>query len=873
VNEHDTAWKRRSLPMRKVPSTIDPTVNAISPHQRFLAWIILCSVVGCAVILYLAIGLNAGSTSTPILPLDDVYIHFQYGKALADGHPLRYNADQPPTSGATSLLYPLILAAGYKLGLQGEHLAGWALAIGALSWIGSAWLVYQIIGRDRPNSHWIALGTALAFALSGSLGWAFMSGMETGLMILLILLTLWTALRLDRRGVLIFSTLVALTRPEGLLIALFALVYMTWDEPSRRDLIRHMPQYAAPLIAGVIQPMVNFIATGSATASGMQSKSFLYNIPPDLNGILRNIIDVVTRTWAELLTGISPNDGLYIVFVLSWLAILALVIGLRDSWRSRRPTPAILILCWLLSLTAAISILETAFWQFKRYQQPMIALLFPLAGWAILAILKLPFQRMAKLIGAVLMLMLISGSLITTVNFVGNYADNVREVASSQIPMARYVAATIPPDAIIGVHDIGVMRYLGDHATYDLVGLTTPGAARAWRNGPGSVYEQMLTSPWRPTYFAIYPDARGLDYFRKTGLFREIVASFPSTNPLHNVASATNSGQFVYKADWTYSTYAAQPWQPYSLAAVSRMKLVDSVNIADLSSEDAHQYRWWEGVHRSGFASEVYEMNYVSCQSLSADPACTVLDGGRLITGGEEMTITTTPDQDLIWITRVHPRNVTTLRIVVNGSQIGVRVIPEIPGQWLEIATLIPASAITGTQTRVRVEANITDPTIGFYMPYYHWFYQGDYQPDTTVMLPGPTATFGKSLMLSGRRLAYNPDTRTVQVDLEWQIDPASDRSGLGDAKVFVHLYDQSGKLVEGAQIDQRPGAGVLPPANWLPGVLRDSYAIPVPGNVSAGKYQVALGLYDPVTGARLPVEGQGSGSENRLFIGTIEIR
>ena len=71
---------------------------------------------------------------------------------------------------------------------------------------------------------------------------------------------------------------------------------------------------------------------------------------------------------------------------------------------------------------------------------------------------------------------------------------------------------------------------------------------------------------------------------------------------------------------------------------------------------------------------------------------------------------------------------------------------------------------------------------------------------------------------------------------------------------MFVHLYDPNGKLLEGAQIDQRPGGGVLSPANWLPGLVRDSYTLTVPKDVLPGIYQVAIGLYDPVTLERFNV-------------------
>src|SRR5262249_36280989 len=157
-------------------------------------------------------------------------------------------------------------------------------------------------------------------------------------------------------------------------------------------------------------------------------------------------------------------------------------------------SPSVLVLAWLVALVPIIAVLETAFWQMKRYQQPMIALLFPMAGWAVLRLTTLEggstadttkftvHRRKPWITWAALAAMFVI-ALVTLPNFVRIYADNVREVAMSQMPMARYVAENTPPSAIIGVHDIGVMRYLGGRSTYDVVGLTTPDEARAWRNG------------------------------------------------------------------------------------------------------------------------------------------------------------------------------------------------------------------------------------------------------------------------------------------------------------------------------------------------------------------------------------------------------
>jgi hypothetical protein len=557
------------------------------------------------------------------------------------------------------------------------------------------------------------------------------------------------------------------------------------------------------------------------------------------------------------------------------LTLLALLIGLRDALRTRRLTLPILVFGLLVGTSVSVSLLETSFWHFKRYHQPMIALLFPPAAWGLTALygaLRRTARPVAILaVGALLGVLLVQMA-VTTANFVGNYRDNVREVALSQIPMAEYVAKNLPAGAIVGVHDIGVMRYLGDHPTYDVIGLTTPSAALAWRNGPGAFYVKLVRSPWYPNYFAIYPDARGLTYFADAGLFREALARFPSTQPTYNVASATNTGQTVYRADWSMTQLAVRPWQPSSLDAIRGFELVDSVNVADLASEDGHRYRWWQAVQRPGFASEVYRLDYLACRTSAGDTSCAAVDGGRLITGGEEMTIATRPGQDLIWITRVHPRNVARLEIFVDDQKTGTRLIPAIPGQWLEIATLCRAVHHQITDEPAR-RGKYHRPDQGHLHAHYHWFYQGTYRADTTITLPGPTARFGESVVLAGHRLAYNADKRVAQVDLEWRLDgPAETR----DAKVFVHIYDPAGKLIEtpGAQIDRRPGEGTLPPANWLPDVVRDSYTLTLPQGLAPGTYRVAVGLYDPEPPMqRWPVQGEGADSDRRLFIGTIEIR
>src|SRR5690606_16297852 len=73
-------------------------------------------------------------------------------------------------------------------------------------------------------------------------------------------------------------------------------------------------------------------------------------------------------------------------------------------------------------------------------------------------------------------------------------------------------------------------------------------------------------------------------------------------------------------------------------------------------------------------------------------------------------------------------------------------------------------------------------------------------------------------------------------------------------ATVFVHLLDASGNIV--VQHDGAPVNGSYPIPLWQPGVLiADTHRLTLPAEAT-GPYQLAVGLYDPVTLLRWPVTG-----------------
>ena len=74
---------------------------------------------------------------------------------------------------------------------------------------------------------------------------------------------------------------------------------------------------------------------------------------------------------------------------------------------------------------------------------------------------------------------------------------------------------------------------------------------------------------------------------------------------------------------------------------------------------------------------------------------------------------------------------------------------------------------------------------------------------------------------------------------------------------VFVHLLSEEGEIC--AQKDSPPVEGSRPTAGWVKGeVIRDEYRITLEGEIPLGEYLLTAGIYNPVSGERLPVLIEG---------------
>lgn len=126
-----------------------------------------------------------------------------------------------------------------------------------------------------------------------------------------------------------------------------------------------------------------------------------------------------------------------------------------------------------------------------------------------------------------------------------------------------------------------------------------------------------------------------------------------------------------------------------------------------------------------------------------------------------------------------------------------------------------------------------------------------------TILFDRPASDEAADVRFGGeglRLVGFDPPPTSIAaaepfaLTLYWHL---SDGQMSADYTVFVHLLAEDGRLL--AQHDGIPGGGQRPTGEWLPGeFVIDPHELAWRESGYAGAARIAVGLYDPVTGARL---------------------
>lgn len=117
------------------------------------------------------------------------------------------------------------------------------------------------------------------------------------------------------------------------------------------------------------------------------------------------------------------------------------------------------------------------------------------------------------------------------------------------------------------------------------------------------------------------------------------------------------------------------------------------------------------------------------------------------------------------------------------------------------------------------------------------------------------SADFGESIHLLGYDLDASAirSSNALTITLEWHVRAPVN----ADYSLFIHVLNDMAERV--AQIDVPLDTGRWPSRLWRPGrCFSTLYRVPLPPDLPAGTYRLAMGIYDPHTFARLPLRTDG---------------
>jgi Gpi18-like mannosyltransferase len=424
--------------------------------------------------------------------LDDSWIYATFARNLATGHGYSFNPGER-VAGATGPLYVFVLALLYAI--------FWdvvlpAKILGILALAGSSVLIYRSAHRLFPEGARGPLLAGALVALSPSLVWGALSGMEISLYVLVVSFGLHAYTRERWARAAFCWALGVWIRPDGLLLALLG----TFLRPklSLRSLGSSVLA-AGPVLAAFFA--FNMAIGGKLLPNTVFVKShFGYQVG--------NRLLAMAGQWAGV-WGVPAPKGEFPPHAV--LLLPAILVGAVLLFR-RLPA----IGAYVLGLPLALAMFGASSGAHARYLMPTIpfGIVLGVLGLDWIA-RRVPAPRPAS---AVLGLLCLGWQVWGLVPMAKAHAWNVQNINFMQRLLAERIRRSTAPGDTIAVNDVGAMGYFSGCYVVDLVGLVSTQRS----------FDENLER-YRPKYLVIFPN-----WYRS-----------------HLVADRRAQRTFIYSADST----------------------------------------------------------------------------------------------------------------------------------------------------------------------------------------------------------------------------------------------------------------------------------------------------------------------------------
>lgn len=397
-------------------------------------------------------------------PLDDAWIHQTYAKNLVQFGEWAFIPGKI-SAGSTSPLWTILLTPAYVIGISPlwwSYFIGWVVLW--LVGIVSKLLFEKYCPVHKSKSTWVGV----CMVLEWHLVWAAVSGMETLLIGLLILLAFvdikgrhyhWFL-----RGLLI--GLSVWVRPDGILLFFPTLIFILLYPKNNKARILALIYCSIGIVILFFPYLgINKYLTGDWWPNTFYAKQTEYAIMRQSPFLTRYIKEFIL-----------PLVGVGILLLPGFILFIVNLVKIRQ-WDYTAPVLYFLgyvgLYAWRLPVT----------YQHGRYIIPVMPLFF-IIGASGLAMFYKALQ--SKLWLRVLYKSCLVSSVLVLVIFwllgARSYAKDVGFIQSEMVAMALWIEENTDPDMLIAAHDIGALGYYGNREIIDLAGLISPEIIPFMRN-------------------------------------------------------------------------------------------------------------------------------------------------------------------------------------------------------------------------------------------------------------------------------------------------------------------------------------------------------------------------------------------------------
>lgn len=550
-------------------------------------------------------------------PQPDTRLYCQAAKRVAQGHAFSYSQNEPRCTGTTSVLYPFVLAVPYAMGAKGDRL------LEAGFWLNGLFYLIFLFGWTVAFSRWIPgvrgkfLAVAL-LALSGQPAICAFSQSDTAFWMAVSALLAVALAREKWKWAALLVAVGPWVRPEGMYVvaamALVALCSRTW----RRQL-------AVPVLLGVMSSLavfgLNYMLTGRCQFDSIANKGFFKVLPfadacvgiaHDALILFRSYFAGLDENWPRMAFTIPIFGGVFL-----WLGIFT-----RD-WKARMD---ITLACLSIAAAFSFAVLSTSMQigqNFERYLAWTTPLFILFTAMGVVRCCRFAWMRRMRRLLVALVVCFYLGAGVACVMF---FQRSSRQSAVVDEYYRAAETAMSAEDCRVARPTTGRVGGYSNAALYDC-------SDRQFRN---------LAGIYSPEFFECYrlplalellkhrPDMR-FEYWQTYALSMQGKISQPD-EVFGEELLAGPDGQGIRRADW--SAFDRGLKSPVSPEGKS---LVATIDVGYLVDEKKAEY---EVLDRWG--REPYPV-FLSAARLDGKPA---VDSGRVIIGGDLMTVALEPGRD-----------------------------------------------------------------------------------------------------------------------------------------------------------------------------------------------------------------------------------